>query len=100
MNKKTVHKQSSLYQCPETIRYVVEQTFVRIIETERGHDCKLTYPDAAIWDFLCRGYTRQRIEQLLVHICFISNQHAAYLVDDCCARLLSDGFLQEANNHG
>lgn len=100
MSKKTPHKRTTLFQCPTSVRYVVEQTSIKLIDTEQGHGCTLNYPDAAIWDFLCRGYTRQRIEQLLMHICFVSNQHAASLVDDFCARLVAAGFLQEIDDHG
>lgn len=79
---------------------MIERTSIRLIDTQRGHTLIIKYPDAAIWDFLCRCYSWQRIARLLTSICHLTKEHAESMIDDFLAMLLNEGFLKEVKKNG
>ena len=85
------------YKCSENIKYIVEPSSIRIVDVTRGHTLVVDYPQAAIWDFLCRGYSRSKIKKLLVIIADVTQDHAESLIDDFLCMLIREKFLEQDN---
>lgn len=46
----------------------------------RGHVRTLGYPEAAVWDLLCRGYAFEKVVAMTTHIAELDHHSAEQLV--------------------
>lgn len=64
------------------ISYCVDSADIKILN-KTTHTCfTLPYPQAAIWDFIIKGYSLPRIVKLTSAIAHIDQSHAITLVQD------------------
>jgi hypothetical protein len=78
---------------PEQVKWAVETTGVALLNCATGAVTTLAYPQAAIWDFLTRGESPERIAALLCPIASLDEAAAAALVAETVAELRERGFL-------
>ena len=100
MDEREISEKNIFYKCSEQLHYVVEYSSIILVDTRRGHTLTLEYPEAAIWDFLCRGYELSRINRLLTYICHITATHADSIIKDFLSLLIENDFLVIRVNNG
>ena len=84
----------SLYQGARDISWTVETTGLLLMRPGSGVCCRLAYPEAAIWDFVTRGYDLQRVARMIRHIGgFPDDSAAEKYVRDRLRSWLEAGFL-------
>jgi hypothetical protein len=59
----------------------------------RGHVRTLGYPEAAVWDLLCRGYAFEKVVSLTTHIAGLDDAQAKLLVRRSIESWRQDGLL-------
>jgi hypothetical protein len=83
----------SEYRIAEEVGWAVEAGGVVIIDRTTGAATTLSYPQAAIWDFLTRGESGERICAKMCTIASLDPAAARALVKDTVADLREAGFL-------
>lgn len=90
----------SEYRIAEQVRWAVEAGGVVLIDCATGAATTLGYPQAAIWDFLTRGESGERICAKLCAIASLDPEAAQVLVRETVAALREEGFLTPREEHG
>lgn len=83
------------FRCRPGVLFAVELDGVTIIEPGAGTSLRLGYPDAAVWDLLCRGYAFDTVAGMLGHIAAMRRDEAARAARETICQLLDQGFLEE-----
>ncbi len=81
------------YRAAEQVRWAVEAGGVVLIDGATGAATTLGYPQAAIWDFLTRGESSERIAAKMGAIASLDPAGAQALVEETIAALREAGFL-------
>jgi hypothetical protein len=90
----------SEHRVAEKVRWAVEAGGVVIINGATGAVTTLGYPQAAIWDFLTRGESRDRICAKLCPIASLDLAAAHALVLETVAALREAGLLAPGESSG
>jgi hypothetical protein len=71
------------YECTRGLHWTVETTGLLLVRPDTGVCCALEYPEAAVWDFLARGYGQPQMARMLRHIGgFREDAEAAQFIRD------------------
>ena len=62
--------------------YCVDIYDIKLVNREKGIQFCLSYPQAAIFDLLLKGYNRKMIVRMLIHIAHMTETHAEHLLED------------------
>ena len=82
-----------IYSCHPKVKWVVEAHGLILIHHELEKSLTLNYPDAAVWDFVCQGFSYFRMVNLMTKITSTSFEGADRLVRNCLENLEKKGFL-------
>ena len=83
----------SEYYAADQITWAVEESGVVIVNGATGSATTLGYPQAAIWDFLTRGESGERICSKLCAVASLDTTAAQALLQETVAALRKAGFL-------
>jgi hypothetical protein len=84
----------------EAIRWAVEIDGIVLLNELTGKSIKLTYPQAALWDFISRGDSPNHIPRKLALVASLELAAAERLAEEAIAGLVRDGFLLREGIHG
>jgi hypothetical protein len=90
----------SEYRAAEQVRWAVEAAGVVLIDGVTGAATTLGYPEAAIWDLITRGDSRERIAAKLCAIAGLEPAAAHRLLLDTVAAWREAGFLAAGESSG
>ncbi|MGA2328433.1 MAG: PqqD family protein [Bryobacteraceae bacterium] len=90
----------SEFRAAEQVRWAVEAAGVVLIDGATGAATTLGYPEAAIWDLITRGDSRERIAAKLCAIAGLEPAAAQELVLNTVAVLREAGFLAPRGSGG
>lgn len=90
----------SEYRAAPQVRWAVEAGGVVLIDCATGGATTLGYPQAAIWDFLTRGESSERIAAKLGAIASLDAAAAQALVLETVAALREAGYLARGDASG
>lgn len=88
------------YRAAEQVRWAVEASGVALIDCATGAATTLGYPQAAIWDFLTRDESSERIAVKMCVIASLAPEAAQLLVLETVAALREAGFLVPGESSG
>jgi hypothetical protein len=89
----------SEYRAAEHVRWAVEAGGVVILD-RAGQATTLGYPPAAIWDFLTRGESEERISAKLCAIASLDAEAAQALTRETVAALRAAGWIAPRDSSG
>lgn len=89
----------TVYRPAAHIRWSVEQRGLMLIDQKAGRSWELTYPEAALWDFLSRRYPVARMIHLLGSIADLDPKKAHALLQDTFTHWLQCGYLILRGQH-
>jgi hypothetical protein len=89
-----------LFVCAPGISWSVEIYGIRIIDAGGGASCFLEYPEAALWDFMTRGYDFDRVRRLVGLIGGMDPKGIEGLAAKTLVRWIARGFLVQTDSHG
>ena len=81
------------YRSAAYVSWAVEATGVLVLDEVDGRALELTYPQAAIWDFLVQGRPLGRVIELTALVAGCSAEAAHHLVAEAVTEWLADGWL-------
>jgi hypothetical protein len=84
----------SEYRAAPQVSWAVEAGGVLLIDRATGAAVALGYPQAAVWDFLTRGESEERICAMLCAIASLQPEAARTLLLETAAALREAGFLE------
>ena len=76
------------------ISWIVDHASVKLINENTNTVKILNYPEAAIWDFITRGYPTEKLILLISKIAYINTSHATTIINDTIESLYKQGFLK------
>jgi len=85
----------STYRVAEGVYWTVGRTALTIVDPA-GVVSTIGYPDAAVWDFVSRGYDPGEVAGLLAAVAAIERAEAAALVRSAISRWMAGGLLEQA----
>ena len=88
------------YRTADHVKWAVEAAGVVLIDRATGAATTLGYPQAAIWDFLTRGESSERIALKMCTIASLTPEAAQALVLETVAALRQAGFLERGEASG
>lgn len=88
------------YRCGSGVSWVVEQVGVRLRNSETGDVHFVAEPDAAIWDLFTRGYSVNKIAELLSWIAGLDAESSERRVAECLHDWTHSGYLTCVNRDG
>jgi hypothetical protein len=100
MSQKTAHTTLKTYISHDSVRFVVSQSSIVLFDTHGYRIRTIEYPQAAVWDFICRNYGYDRMVQLLMIINRCSEENARSIIDDFIEELLLAKILVEVDING
>ena len=77
------------------VHWLVGRTSLTIVD-RRGASSRVAYPEAAVWDFLVRGYSPAEASNLVAATASLDRAGAAELVRTSIAGWVACGWLEEA----
>ena len=80
------------------LRWQITQRGVRLFLN--SETVFLEYPQAAIWDFISRGYQLDKTKQLLQHIAALDVDDTDKLVTEAVQSWLTNKYIEEITNRG
>ena len=80
--------------------WAVETDTIVVMNTRTSQILRLAYPEAALWDLLSRGYSWERVCQLMAAIIRTTPEDAECLVETCLARWVAAELLIRSGGHG
>ena len=90
----------SEFRVAEHVRWAVEAAGVMLINDATGASLSLGYPQAAIWDFLARGESRERMVAKLCAIAALEPAAAQALAVETIAAWWEAGFVAPVDSCG
>jgi hypothetical protein len=82
------------YRPAPGVRWAVEEDGI-LLDDGAGCIAKVGYPDAAVWDFMVRGYRYGQLVELMTHIAGLDEAAAGELVGECLERWAEGGVLRK-----
>ncbi len=76
------------------VGWVVQSGGIDLVDVRGGHLATLRYPEAAVWDFLVKGYARERCATLLAGITGIDFSRALSAVEQCRSEWEARGYIE------
>ena len=55
-------------RCAPDVGWIAEPDCIRVVSAARGLTIRLAYPEAALWDFLVRGFSPARATGMIRHV--------------------------------
>ena len=91
------NKQRESYRLSPGITWIVQKSGVLVID-ERSRDSeKLNYPDAIVWELLCRGHSPAKAANMLGFILGVTAQKAQEHIELCIREWLDAGWITAIN---
>jgi hypothetical protein len=81
------------YGCAPNVVWSIERRGVRLLNTASRASQMISYPQAAIWDLVCRNVPR--IPEKMAAIAGLPPAEADSLVSEALEQWVRDGFLEE-----
>jgi len=81
------------YHCGPDIGWSVEVCTIILINKLTGAVCNLSYPEAAVWDLISRGYSFDKLVSMLGAISSKDTAEAKRLIEQTVDNLTEEGFL-------
>lgn len=83
------------YRVAPGVHWVVGRATLTVTGAN-GTAVTLGYPDAAVWDFVSRGYAVRDVERLIAPLAALEPAAAAAVVRTAIGKWIESGFLQRA----
>ena len=77
MTHQIVPLSRSMFRCAPDVVWSAEPDGIRLVSSTRPVTVKLSYPEAALWDFVVRGVNEARITVMIRHIGGMADDAAA-----------------------
>jgi hypothetical protein len=88
------------YRCKDDVSWAVETHGIILLNHRMRKTRFLSYPHAAVWDLISRGYTRNKVVRMLSAISSKKIWEAERLLIESLEDLAAAGFLTIGENRG
>ena len=88
------------YHCAPGIGWSVEIRNIILINKLTGSVCNLSYPEAAVWDLISRGYSFDKLVGMLSVISAKDSAEAKRFIVQTVDDLTEEGFLIKSKANG
>lgn len=85
------------YYLSPGIIWIVQYRGVEVVDELSRQSETLFYPEAAIWDLLCRGHCQNKVSIMLTFILDVLEKETKELTEQCISRWLKAGWIIQDN---
>ena len=82
------------------VSWAVESDGVRLIRRDTAAGICLRYPQAALWDFVCRQVPQTHVRKMFAVLTKLAEEDADHLVRTTLDQWLEAGWITERDSHG
>lgn len=86
-----------LYKLHPNFSYCVDIQNIVLINRKEDMEIRMPYPQAAIFDLLLNGYSRQAMTRMMSHIALVTETHASDLIRDTLHDLLDNKVIEQTH---
>ncbi|MEK7407750.1 MAG: hypothetical protein AAB225_21970 [Acidobacteriota bacterium] len=88
------------YRCPPQVAWTVESDGILLLNAATASSRRLRYPEAAVWDWISRGESCDRIMRKTAAVAKMETETARRLVLEAVRSWVEAGFLVVENGDG
>jgi hypothetical protein len=86
-------KQYTACRLSPGITWIVRDRGVLVVDELARRSETLSYPEAAVWELLCRGHCLSRVVAMLIAILGVAEEEAQECTERCVHEWLEEGWM-------